>query len=256
MSNRRHFKKFVNTFGLNIENINAYAVYAEEDLMKTREFRMYTTDKKGIMLAPFELRKVIKSYFPFSFNKYLCKQGKEVFLTEEGMELLQGELSFPKLHKDIQSVEQFVHHTGLTAKGLEMLCKYYKLPITVNGCFELLNYNECLKYRLVSYYEKTPSMQYGKPPVKKGNVNVKCEPIDNGIGFILVEPKITKNKLLVRIEYTETRSVIEVSLSLEELKRKGALNLLHTGSTTEVKYSKLIICGLVEVEIIGSEVIS
>lgn len=254
MSNRRHFKKFVNSFGLTIEDLSSYSVYAEVELMKTREFRMYATDKKGTVLVPFELRKAIKSHFPFSFNKYLCKQGKDVYLTEEGLKLLTGEISFPKLKTDIQSVDQFIHNTGLTAKGLEMLCKYYNLPTTVNGCLELLKCNECLKYRLISYYEKTPSMQYGKPPVKKERE--KYEEIDNGAGFILVEPKIVKNELLVRIEYAGLRKVIEVSVSLEELKNKGALNLMHTGSTVEVFGKKLIVCSLVEVEITGSEVVS
>lgn len=242
MNTTKHYNKFVKTFDLDKDRFHLViaGIDTTQPLLRIRHTRFYSIDKEGTMVAPYELRQRIKAYFPFSFDKYLCKIGKEIFLTKEGVDLITGSITFPSTLKPIYDMQSFAHDTGLTSLGLEILLSYYELPHSVYGCKALLKMNDCVHYRYLSYMEKTPSRQWGsKKQEPKHRQKEQSVPI--GIGFIVSEPRVTKKDIRIKIELKNSYYEIGLPLSMEG---KG---LLHTGTKIELSKNEIIISDLVSI---------
>lgn len=260
MNNQYHFNIFAKMFNLDpkkLAEVIKQVIPAqivdegiEIQLFKKRKTRFFDQNSKGIMKCPYSMRQQIKYYFPFSFDRYICRDGNEYYLTNLGLDLIRGELSFSKTIPEITDTKMFCKCTGLTNTGLNILLTYYDLPYTVKGCGELLTINDLLFYRLQSYREKTASRQYGQKTrtrtIEKPFVQDDLE----HSGWIITEPYMTKKGLRVKVELDDLPTPHFLTLSVEELKEKGLLPFLHTGLRIYEKTGSLNIAGYGEVNIL------
>lgn len=258
MWQKKQNNKYIQTFELHEEKfykiLYNYISPCDTDkwLLRKRHTRFYAKDKEGLMVAPYELCQKIKMYFPFSFDKYLCRTGRQIYLTQKGLELISGSTNFPRTVPQINDLKTFAHDTGLTELGLKVLLDYYTLPHTVYGCKALLKLSTPCYYRFQSYAEKTASRQWSKKKVKdkaERVINYYIQDREWHKGVVMAEPRVVKGNIFVKVQLDEPTDIHEIVIDLNEAKETGCIELLHTGTQVAETRGRVIIAGILEISL-------